>query len=303
MLSTLAPHLRTAQALRSQSKIITKSTPYRIIHRMSEGHLSRSPFFRSNPVHEPSLSTRLFRRTFASGYGPGPSQTHRTAKAALWTIIGLNTTVFGLWKYAEAKRDRKLLRQLQENATLSWSNIQAGRYHTLITSAFSHMSFGHFIFNMISLNALGGILTWTPGIGAVHIISITLGSALAGSFAYLYHERTRRPRDTRWGPNAQHVSHTTSALGASGVVLGIGAAGTCLMPFASMFILPIPVPIPLWLVTIGYAAFDIYGLDSGSRIGHSAHLGGSIYGALYYFANLRRYGGVWQMILRRVGRR
>jgi membrane associated rhomboid family serine protease len=80
-------------------------------------------------------------------------------------------------------------------------------------------------------------------------------------------------------------------------------AATCLMPMAPAGVLFIPVAVPLWVLTSIYFGLDAYYLNNASsRIGHSAHLGGAIYGAMYYFGYLRNYGGVWIM-LRRLLRR
>ena len=84
--------------------------------------------------------------------------------------------------------------------------------------------------------------------------------------------------------------------------MGAAATATCLMPFAPMSLLFIPVPIPLWVLTGLYAAMDIWYLDTSTTVGHAAHLGGSIFGALYYFAYLRGHGGIWRTIRRNIRR-
>ena len=187
---------------------------------------------------------------------------------------------------------------LQDHATLSWSNIEAGRYHTVLTAAFSHQALGHFGFNMFALWTFGSIIAWIPGIGGVHVLSMGIGSAIAGSLAWLYHQKYRdsNSRDRKWGPYAQHGIrglNVQSGLGASGMVMGAAAVATCLMPLAPMHLMLIPIPIPLWVTTALYAAVDMYYLDKGDHIGHAAHLGGGIYGLLFYFAYLRRFGGIW----------
>ena len=95
----------------------------------------------------------------------------------------------------------------------------------------------------------------------------------------------------------------SSGLGASGMVMGAGMAAACLMPTAPMGLIFPPVVLPLWVLTAVYVGIDTYFLHSEtSRIGHSAHLGGAIYGAAYYLGYLRKYGGVWSMV-RRLARR
>ena len=92
------------------------------------------------------------------------------------------------------------------------------------------------------------------------------------------------------------------ACGASGVVMGFGAAASCVMPFAPMYFSFIPVPIPMFVLMIGYTAYDYFYLSASDRVGHSAHLGGAAFGVLFYLTNLRKYGGVVEL-LRRGGKR
>lgn len=66
-------------------------------------------------------------------------------------MIGLNTAVFGAWQIADYTKDRDLMAKLNKHAVLSQSNLEAGRYYTFITSAFSHKDPIHFIFNMVRI--------------------------------------------------------------------------------------------------------------------------------------------------------
>lgn len=84
-----------------------------------------------------------------------PSQSYanyQSGKRMIWTIIGLNAAVFGTWNYAIANKDQKLLRTMSDHFLLSEGNVKEGRYHTLVTSAFSHTNLGHFFFNMVWLH-------------------------------------------------------------------------------------------------------------------------------------------------------
>ncbi len=81
--------------------------------------------------------------------------------------------------------------------------------------------------------------------------------------------------------------------------MGVGTAAACLLPFFPINIMFIPIGVPLWATMLLYVGVDTYFLRSTtSGIGHSAHLGGAVFGAVYYFAYLRRFGGVWSMIKR-----
>jgi membrane associated rhomboid family serine protease len=232
-----------------------------------------------------------FIRAFSSTPFKGPS--YRSAQAVIWTIIGLNTLVFSAWTYAKSNNDRNMLMKLYQNFTLSKENFNAGRTWTLVTSAFSHNLLPHFAFNMFAFHALASIMSYIPGIGGLHIVAVGLGSAIVGSAAWLYDSQLKSQIK---GGFLRAAAPTQVALGASGLVMGIGAAAACLRPFSPMQLMFIPVNIPLWIITLGYAAADTYFLHSASPVGHAAHLGGSVFGLVYYFAYLRRFGGVWNMI-------
>ncbi|KAK3715548.1 hypothetical protein LTR37_007036 [Vermiconidia calcicola] len=244
-------------------------------------------------------------RTFASGYGYQGGEILRHQKSIgriVWTIIGVNAAVFGAWQLAITEKNQTLYRNLDENFKLSLNNWKDGRAWTIITSAFSHQMLAHFAFNMMSFHAFGTILGFVPGIGPLHVLSLCFGSAVMSSGAWLYQQQLRTPNQRQTILGGKITTATTrSALGASGMVMGAGAAAACLMPFAPIQVFLIPVSIPLWVATLAYVGADTYFLRSEtSPIGHAAHLGGSIFGFAYYFAFLRGYGGVWHMLRRRV---
>jgi membrane associated rhomboid family serine protease len=208
------------------------------------------------------------------------------ANATIWTIIAINVTVYGAWKYAEGYKDTRLYRLLTENATLSELNLKAKRYYTLVTCAFSHRDLNHLIFNMFSFYTFSGLLTVLAGVGIGHFGAMIFGSAMASSAAWLWHTKETNASSRRvW-------SGMRSALGASGVVMGISAVATCMMPFMPMTFMLIPVRIPLCIFTTGYIALDMYYLNESDNVGRSAHLGGFAFGVVYYLAFLRgRMGG------------
>ncbi|KAK3068120.1 hypothetical protein LTR53_014554 [Teratosphaeriaceae sp. CCFEE 6253] len=235
-----------------------------------------------------SYFTRNIIRSYSGGSGP-PWGRQTSAIPAMWLIIGLNTAVFAGWQYAKETKDQRLTQRMYANFTLSWANVRDGRLWTVITSAFSHTALWHFGFNMLAFRSFASGLSWFPGIGAFHLLALSLGSGLAGSAAWL----ATKDRQGRQGARE-------AALGASGIVMGVGSAVSCLMPTAAVNFMFIPVPVPLWAVTAGYLAFDSYFLHSEtSRIGHAAHLGGAVWGLAYYVAFLRGYGGVWRFLASR----
>lgn len=263
-------------------------------------------------------AVRSFRREFNNSSLFNTEASYKSAMWAVGTLILLNGGVFGAWTYASNKKDTKLLGQLEKHATLSEHNLAAGRYYTCVTSAFSHKELQHFAFNMFALFTYGKVLAAVPGIGALHIYGLAVTSSIAASAAFITHRRSRQnTQNTQQKQKKGDPWHTIFSdsssnnmtgyrtiirevgLGASGVVMATAAAATCLRPLVTMMIFPIPLPLPLFVVTGLLAAADAYLMDGGGKTGHDAHLGGFACGAVYYLLLLRNKGGIWRMLSRR----
>jgi len=140
--------------------------------------------------------------------------------------------------------------------------IKAGQKERMLTSGFLHVDFSHLLFNMITLYFFAD--TVIQGFGAPKFIIIYIISLAAGSLLALFFHKDE-PYYT--------------AVGASGAVTGILYAAIVLDPSMSLFIYFIPIPIPAYLLGIGYLLYSIYGMKSRiGNIGHTAHFGGAIGG-------------------------
>ncbi len=192
-----------------------------------------------------------------------------------------NGVVFLAWQNAMGRYRQDLnidlLKFLDSHFTTSISNLKKGRYWTLLTGAFSHMSLGHFLTNMISMYAFASVLVLHPGLSGARILTISLGSALAGNVGFLIQQMMRDPRKQ------------TNAIGASGMVMGLGCAAAFLAPAEKMLLLAV-VPVPLWGLMAGYFLYDAVFLNRQDKVAHSGHLGGLAFGAAYYWLSLRRLG-------------
>jgi membrane associated rhomboid family serine protease len=75
-------------------------------------------------------------------------------------------------------------------------------------------------------------------------------------------------------------------IGASGAVLGVAVAFAKFHPDAELVLFPIPVPIKAKVLVWLFAALAVAGalLGSGDGIAHIAHLGGLLFGLLYFAA-------------------
>ena len=140
--------------------------------------------------------------------------------------------------------------------------IKAGQKERMVTSGFLHVDMAHLFFNMFTLYFFADVvITW---LGPVKFVGIYFISLLAGSLLALFFHK-----------NEPHYS----AVGASGAVTGILYAAILLQPDMRLGLMFIPIPIPAYVVGIGYLLYSIYGMKKRlGNIGHTAHFGGAIGG-------------------------
>ena len=140
--------------------------------------------------------------------------------------------------------------------------IKAGQKERMLTSGFLHVDIAHLFFNMFTLYFFADVvISW---FGPGKFIIIYFISLLAGSLLALFFHKDEP---------------YYSAVGASGAVTGILYAAILLQPNDSLGIMFIPIPIPAYILGIGYLLYSIYGMKSRlGNIGHTAHFGGAIGG-------------------------
>tara|TARA_R110001592_G_scaffold319220_2_gene596670 strand:- start:2122 stop:2772 length:651 start_codon:yes stop_codon:yes gene_type:complete len=149
-----------------------------------------------------------------------------------------------------------------ERYKFSIGAIKAGQKDRMVTSGFLHVDISHLLFNMLTLYFFAGVvINW---FGPVQFFIIYTVSLLAGSLlAMSFH------KDEPY----------YSAVGASGAVTGILYAAILLQPTMQLGIMFIPIPVPAYVVGIGYLLYSIYGMKKRlGNIGHTAHFGGAIGG-------------------------
>ena len=106
---------------------------------------------------------------------------------------------------------------------------------TIITNMFIHSPFpsiGHILANMVTLYFFGSYLIRLVGDRNFFLVYF-LGGIL-GNIIYLL-----------------LANPASIAIGASGAIFALGGALTVLRPKLTVFIIPIPVPIRLWIAVIG----------------------------------------------------
>lgn len=241
-----------------------------------------SHFFRQ--PHQ-SLASRIPQtRFYSNGFG-----NERQSAANLFLLkglVGINVAVFGYSMYVteQAKQGHmENFRKYYQNMTMNLRDVKNGYYWQTITCMFAHSGLMHIAFNMFTFYSLGGVLATLP-VTPGQFMLIIFGSGLAGSLFWLGQEQAKG--------QAGGAGHKR-AMGFSGALIGAITVVACFMPKNQVQLFGV-VPVPLWLLTVGYAAYDGFYLNSETtRTAHAGHLGGLGFGLAYYFLKLRglRYPG------------
>lgn len=139
--------------------------------------------------------------------------------------------------------------------------INAGQKDRMATSGFLHVDMQHLLFNMLTLYFFADVVI--KGFGPIKFLIIYVVSLIAGSLLALFFHKDES---------------YYSAVGASGAVTGILYSAILLQPDMSL-LLYFAIPIPAYVLGIGYLLYSIYGMKKRSdNIGHTAHFGGAIGG-------------------------
>ena len=181
-------------------------------------------------------------------------------------IIKANIIVFVLWIFLGQ-------RFMYDNFLVSWTGVLEGRYWTLLTSVFSHNLLFHIFLNMYAFFGFGTVLE--NEIGSLRFLRFYLSAGIIASIAHsLVSAYLMGQPDL-------------PALGASGAVSGTILLFSLLNPKEKILLLGI-IPLPVLFAALVFVGLDIWGLISQTQggdlpIGHGAHLGGALYGLVYYF--------------------
>jgi len=145
------------------------------------------------------------------------------------------------------------------------------RFHIwqLVTYAIVHGGVWHLAFNCLMLFFFGRLAEQRMGLK--RYLMFCLLATLAASLAYLFWMVLR----TQLWP----------MLGASGLAMGLTVLAACWYPRMTVLVFFV-VPMQLWILAVILVVLDLMqALSLTSDIAHTAHLGGALYGFLYF-----RYG-------------
>ncbi len=141
---------------------------------------------------------------------------------------------------------------------------------SILTSMFIHAPFPsiwHILGNMLTLYFFGNYLSRLIGDGK--FLTVYFLGGILGNLVFIL-----------------LASPWSTAIGASGAILAVAGALTVLRPKLTVFIFPIPAPIPLWVAVIGGFLF----LSFIPGVAWQAHLGGLVLGLImgYFFRRKQR---------------
>lgn len=294
-------------AIRAPISVTARKTVPAIAHQInllgnSTARPSRSLYFNvSSSFQFPFQCRRLLHN------GQRPSFFDRRPSFLPWTIIVVcgSCFVYSIWARAQLENHGNVapLKSIRRNFISSLTNYREGRWWTLLTPTVMHLMPLHLLINMYCFLGFGTSVVQL--LGARPLLVTWVGAGVFSSVASLIHEKwkeTKAAKKKSDGFSRKDESESDKSrggLGASGSILGMFALLTCMVPNMPMQIMMIPVSIPAWRLLAGGAVFSLAALQFGwlPGFGHDAHLGGMLFGVLYFvFLRTRGKGGLKSLI-------
>ena len=163
----------------------------------------------------------------------------------------------------------QLFDKLKFNAYQIKHNKETWRFFSYVLV---HGGWMHLIINMFVLWSFGDIVE--------HYFKATNGLKGELYFVLLYIAGTIFSTLVDFYQNKDNYYY--NAVGASGAVSAVVFASILIFPGGSIFIFPIPIPIPSWLFGILYLIYSAYMAKKGiDNVGHSAHFWGAVVGIVF----------------------
>ena len=233
--------------------------------------------FQSPLQQKPPPLTQLIGNYFAELHKFSPTLFNGTLASLL---------LFLTWQFPTSSIVTKILRN--HFVCSHYNLVKKRRYHTLVLAAFSHASFRHLALNMYAFVTFGGSVKQILTNHGVNLWPFVLTSAIFANIVFLLFDK----------------GQGGSCIGLSGVTLALLAFDSLVYPTKElrMFVSFIPITLPayyLFLGLLGFSALGILGMAGRSNVAHSTHLGGLIYGYLFYNAFKRGWVRLWNYRVRK----
>lgn len=160
--------------------------------------------------------------------------------------------------------------------------INKGRWYTMLTSAFTHISFWHFLANSLA------ILSFSPPLiqllGARSFLRWYFTAAVVSSGAFVAQRAALMSREPS-REKRQELSEN-ALVGASGAVMQSVSMFALRYPRSRLLLLFV-IPVPTFLAVAGLLFYDFMMLDSSDHIAHISHLAGAGVGVVAFFVERR----------------
>lgn len=177
-------------------------------------------------------------------------------------IIIIITSIISIGAFNNAE----LFDKLKFNA---YQIKNSGEKWRFFSYALVHSGWIHLLINMYVLYSFGGVveesftLNFGP-IGSLYFVLLYIGGIL---FSTLFD----------FGKHKDDIYY--NAVGASGAVSAVVFSSILVYPAGSIFLFPIPFPLPSWVFGIAYLIYSAYmGKKGVDNIGHNAHFWGAVFG-------------------------
>ncbi|KAL3756724.1 hypothetical protein ACHAWU_005416 [Discostella pseudostelligera] len=283
-----------------------------LIHKLRGGGTSPPPYYEANPRYQdsPTLGD-VDKDGFYHAKFQSPLQSYHRQQQRPPPLIQAICNYFGelhrfsptlfngfitsillyvIWQFQTSSR--LIMQILRNHFVCSHYNVmRKRRYHALLLSAFSHASFHHIAVNMYAYLTFGSSVKQLLASQGVSLWTFVISAAIVGNIVFLLFDNGRGG----------------SCVGFSGVTLALLAFDALVYPTKElrMIVSFIPITLPayyLFLGLLGFSVLGIFGLAGSGGVAHSTHLGGLVYGALFYEAFKRGWLRLWNYRARKIYR-
>lgn len=205
--------------------------------------------------------------------GPGFLDAWARQGVVVWIIV--ITVIVFILQNATAERGNVWLSSITQAGAYYGPAILQGEVWRLVTPLLLHETIWHILFNMLGLYFLG---TWLEEVyGGREFLLIYLLAGVGASTFVLGAEGLGHPN--------------VLSIGASGAVSALIVLFVFHFPRAQLLLFGV-IPMRAWVLGVAFLVVNVSGAvtPGRSKIDYMAHLGGAVFGLLYYHSGIRFAG-------------